>query len=92
MLAVLPDGSFLASCGSSIYRHVQRGGSLEVEEYAGHTQAITALAVLPDGTFLSGASRDATVRRWKAGVDEPLETNGEFTSGLAVLSDGSYVR
>jgi WD40 repeat protein len=65
VLAVAPDGSWLASASSDTTVRVwdAAAGTLR-HALAGHASDVTALAVSPDGLQVASASRDGTVRIW----------------------------
>jgi len=72
-LALSPDGSRLATCGSDKLIRIWDASSLTpIQTLRGHESAVHAVAFSPDGRRLASASQDKTARVWNVSSGEEV--------------------
>jgi WD40 repeat protein len=95
VLAVAPDGSWLASASWDRKVRIWDPASGAVRHtLTGHTNTVGVLAVAPDGSWLASAGWDRTVRIWDpvSGVaGHTLTGHTRRVTVLAVAPDGSWL-
>ena len=80
-VAVGTDDNFIRLCDTTT--------GLELERYAGHAGAVTAVALSGDGGFIVSGSADKTVRRFLPTVVAAVKAHEGPLTGLVVSADST---
>jgi WD40 repeat protein len=95
VLAVSPDGKFIASAGEdkTVKLWSLPGGKL-LKTLQGHTDSVYGLAVSPDGKILASTGKDKTIKLWtlpEGVLLRTLQGHADSIYGLAVNPDGKIL-
>lgn len=94
-VALSPDGALMATGAADNTVALWRTDSAElVHRFAGHTDAVQAVALDRAATTVYSASFDGAVKAWDVASGEQLRTYdeiGDWVLSLAVTADGSRV-
>jgi hypothetical protein len=95
VLAVSPDGKFIASAGEdkTVKLWSLPGGKL-LKTLQGHTDSVYGLAVSPDGKILASTGKDKTIKLWtlpEGVLLKTLQGHADSVYVLAVSPDGKIL-